>query len=582
MRIRSTVFRLVVLAGLVVPPHCGSQDTAAALPSADPSSLLTTMSVSKQADRIYVELAFTKPVKANVTTLEHPSRLVLDFAGCRLSRPDKQAINSLPVVAVRSGQFSVAPLIARVVIEFSSAYDHEEIYSDNKLVIGLKAKDIAPPATPATTRNNAAPASSTSSSLSAPESLQAPVPSARTKPAETSAGGNIQLHSYTLLAKARSLTLADLEPLEARAHDGDPAAETMLALAYHAGTLLKQDDAQALRILRRAASRGFVAAEEAMGTFCQLGFGMSPDKAQAVAWYTKAAQHGSKDAATNLALMYATGEGVQKDAAQAAVWFRTASEAGDATAQLNLAALYHRGEGLPHDDRQAALWLAKAAEQNFVPAMLEWAAWNLQPEHGSNVDTAVVWFKKAADLGDASAQVALGDIFADQKFGRLDYVQAVNWYRKAADQGHRGGQFGLGMRYMRGEGVARDLEEARRWLTPAADQGHAYAQFVLAKMFEMGEGTTADSSLAAKYYELSANSGVAEAQYRLGVLLASNRGDPTHIVSAYKWLTLAQASVRESAVTAAEVRKLLTATQLAQAEREIDEWRIAHPRHSGP
>jgi TPR repeat protein len=106
------------------------------------------------------------------------------------------------------------------------------------------------------------------------------------------------------------LTISDLEPLEARAQAGDPESETMLALAYHAGTLLKMDDAKALRLLQQAASRGFVAAEEAMGIFCQVGFGMPPDKVQAVSWYTKAAQHGSKDAATNLALMYANGDGI--------------------------------------------------------------------------------------------------------------------------------------------------------------------------------------------------------------------------------------------------------------------------------
>jgi hypothetical protein len=92
--------------------------------------------------------------------------------------------------------------------------------------------------------------------------------------------------------------------LEAKAQAGDPKSETTLALAYHAGTLLKMDDAEALRLLQHAANRGFVAAEEAMGIFCQSGFGMPPDKAQAVSWYTKAAQHGSRDAATNLALMY--------------------------------------------------------------------------------------------------------------------------------------------------------------------------------------------------------------------------------------------------------------------------------------
>jgi hypothetical protein len=47
-----------------------------------------------------------------------------------------------------------------------------------------------------------------------------------------------------------------------------------------------------------------------------------------------------------------------------------------------------------------------------------------------------------------------------------------------------------------------------------------------------------------KYYERAANYGVAEAQYRLGLLLASDRSNATSLVSAYKWLVLAQESVK--------------------------------------
>jgi localization factor PodJL len=126
------------------------------------------------------------------------------------------------------------------------------------------------------------------------------------------------------------------------------------------------------------------------------------------------------------------------------------------------------------------------------------------------------------------------------------------------------------------------MEEARRWLTPAAGRGHPYAQFLLAKMLEAGEGGPVDAASAAKYYELAANYGLAEAQYRLGLLLASDRSNGTNLVSAYKWLVLAQDTVKESAAAAQELQELLTPSQLAQAKREIDEWRAAHlPVHSG-
>jgi len=414
------------------------------------------------------------------------------------------------------------------------------------------------------------------SATAAPPPKLTALPPARILPAATT-----QVDAYGLLDQARTLHISDLDSLEAKAQAADPQSETMLALAYHAGTLLKLNDAEALRLLRQAAGRGFVPAEEALAIFCQSGFGMPPDKKQAVSWYIRAAEHGSKNAATNLALMYSTGDGIPKDSAQAASWFRAAADAGDVTAQLNLAGLYHRGEGLPQDDTQAAIWLTKAAEQSSLPAMLQLASWDLSPEHGGHIDDAILWLKKAGDLGDATAQMELGDIFVDKKFGRVDYSQAVEWYRKAAEQGQREAQFGLGARYLLGQGVPQNFDEARNWLTRAANQGHPYAEFLLARMFESGEGGPVDVSSAEKYYDPAANFGIPEAQFHLGLLLAADRSNGANLISAYKWLVLAEDPVKDSAGKAQELRKLLAPAQIAQAEHEIDEWRTAHaPRHS--
>jgi len=610
MRIDSAVSIMFLLVGLAAP-RAISQDTAGA-GSGNSHSVITAISIAERADGADVEVTFSKLVQPQVSRLEHPDRLVFDFPGCELAHPGQRLmVNGDSVLAVRTSEFSVAPPKARVVIDLRSAQNRERAIAGKKLVVNLRSignkliielganvgtdrsalasggnkpaansQPLVPKSAEVVKPMPSAPPVVLGPERVAPKSVEvvAPMPSVPPAP-RIARTATVQLSAYALLDKARALTVSDLEPLEAKARAGDPESETTLGLAYHAGPLLKMDDAEALRLLQDAANRGFVAAEEAMGIFCQLGFGMSPDKAQAVSWYTKAAQHGSREAANDLALMYSTGDGVQKDATKAAPWFRSAAEAGDATAQLNLAALYHRGEGLPQDDTQATLWLTKAADQGSLSAMLELARWDLLGEHGSNVDDAIAWLRKAADLGDATAQVELGDIFVDEKLGRLDYSQAVDWYRKAADQGQREGQFGLGARYLLGQGVPRNFEEARRWLAPAANRGHPYAQFLLAKMFEAGQGGPVDADSAAKYYEPAANYGIAEAQYRLGRLLASDRGNGTSLVSAYKWLVLAQDAVKESATTAQELQKRLTPTQLALAEHEIDEWRTAHPPH---
>jgi localization factor PodJL len=119
-------------------------------------------------------------------------------------------------------------------------------------------------------------------------------------------------------------------------------------------------------------------------------------------------------------------------------------------------------------------------------------------------------------------------------------------------------------------------------LTPAANRGHPYAQFLLAEMFEKGEGGPVDAASAVKYYEPAANYGVAQAQYRLGLLLASDHSNRDSLVSAYKWLVLAEDVLKQGATAAAQdLRNSLTPAQLAQAENEIAGWRTAHfPRQA--
>jgi len=573
MRIDSAVSRVSVLACLTVL-SAAAQNVRGSAPH-NSHNRITAIAVGERAGKVDVEVTFSLLVKPEVSTLEHPDRLVFDFPECELAHgSERLAVNRGAVVAVRAAQFSSTPLLARVVIDLRSAQDHEETYVGNKLVIRLGGTQSS---LPSSGENKVTASRELSSGRMAAKSSDAALPRPSTEPKSARMrAATAQLNAYALLVRARDLTVSDLEPLQVKAKAGDPESETILGFAYHAGTLLRVDDAEALRLLRHAANRGFLAAEEAMGVFSQMGFGMAPDKAQAVSWYTKAARRGSLEAATNLGLMYSTGDGVVKDAAKAESWYRSAAEAGDATAQLNLAVLYHRGEGLPRDDPQARVWLTKAANQGLLPAMLELAAWDMQPEHGRRVDDAIRWYTMAARMGDALAQSALGDIYSDQELGRVDYNQAVEWYQKAADQGQRNGQFGLGNRYLLGQGVPQNLNEARRWLTPAADQDHPYAQLLLAKMLEAGEGGPADAAAAAKYYERAANYGISEAQYRLGLLLAADRSNALNIVSAYKWLFLAKDAVKESAAAEQKVRELLTPAQLAMAERDANEWRIAH------
>ena len=57
----------------------------------------------------------------------------------------------------------------------------------------------------------------------------------------------------------------------------------------------------------------------------------------------------------------------------------------------------------------------------------------------------------------------------------LSYTQAAVWYRKAADQGNAEAQFQLGHLYYYGQGVEHDYTQSRYWTRQAALQGHEQA-----------------------------------------------------------------------------------------------------------
>ena len=533
---------------------------------------------------LMIEITLSTPFLPQGVPVTNPDRLVFDFPGFTLPAGNRQMpVNNGPVRRFRAAMFQSDPPITRIVIDLKEPVTFDVKSVGNKVEIEVPFSKGT-----STSADTKLPSASAEKLPSAPIEKKkdevTPPPSAPTppKPIVAAPHATSTASAYKLQDKAKNLKLQDLQSLERKAAAGDPEAETTLALALHQATLLKRDDAEALRLLRKAADQGSMAAQESLGIFSQMGIGMEkPAPAEALEWYKKAAQQGSLDAATNIALMYDDGNGIPKDPAQAMKWFRQAAEGGDATAQYNLALKYGRGNEVPPDYKESLRWLTAAADQNVIPAMLDLASFYLHPRDRSarNVGRAISYYKKAADLGSVPAQAKLGDIFASgAEQGKPDYEQAVAWYRKAADQGQPDAQFGLALRYSLGQGVPVDPAEALRWLVAAADQGQLDAQYNLATMYEEGKGAPADQARAAHYYQLAADRGMPQAQFRLGRLLAGNKESRADQISAYKWLMLAGSSFKESSPVVADLQKSLTPEEIKQAEQAVDNWRTAHPQ----
>ena len=106
-------------------------------------------------------------------------------------------------------------------------------------------------------------------------------------------------------------------------------------------------------------------------------------------------------------------------------------------------------------------------------------------ENGKGVNKsaskAEEWYKKAADHGNAGAQIDLAALY----MGLERYKEAAKYYLMADKQGklNSGPKYWLGHLYFKGLGVSKDSIKARKYWTEAANEGHQIAKSNLEKYF---------------------------------------------------------------------------------------------------
>ena len=132
-------------------------------------------------------------------------------------------------------------------------------------------------------------------------------------------------------------------------------------------------------------------------------------------------------------------------------------------------------------------------------------------------------YKKAKELAlsipnDSYAQFCLGRIYDEGLGVPQDYEQAAIWYRKAAEQGDAPAQWILGFMYQYGNGVSQNYGQAVKWYYKAAEQGNVYGQYYLGTMYEHGNGVTKNIHEARKWYEKAAAQGDEDAKEALKIL----------------------------------------------------------------
>ncbi|HJA71598.1 MAG TPA: SEL1-like repeat protein, partial [Candidatus Lachnoclostridium stercoravium] len=173
---------------------------------------------------------------------------------------------------------------------------------------------------------------------------------------------------------------------------------------------------------------------------------------------------------------------------------------------LQLGNKYYNSDSVEGNPEIAIEYYKKAAELGNITAQKilghYYETYFNLPGHTSE---SLKWYRKAAEQGDAEVQYMLGFAYYHGDRVTRNYRVAAKWFRKAAEQGDAAAQDKLGFCYYYGLGVPQDYEEAVKWYRKAAEQGNMIAQNKLGVCYETGHGVLQDYEEAAKWYEKAGN-----------------------------------------------------------------------------
>ena len=216
----------------------------------------------------------------------------------------------------------------------------------------------------------------------------------------------------------------------------------------------------------------------------------------------------------------------------AEIYLKIAAEQGDPVAQNTY------GNTLNEQGYDGTDWLKKAAAQGYIPAMEDLGD---HYDATENLGSAVEWYEKAAEAGNARAAWKLGDLLQP-----YTSEQAHDWYQKAAAGGELRAALRLGDYYRE-----RDPAKARTYYEAATALGEAEVHYKLAELLRQSEPKT-----AREHYRKAALEGydntnsAAKAATALGDIYRHGENVPQNLTEAYVWYSRSDSVPAQMALAA--------------------------------
>lgn len=183
--------------------------------------------------------------------------------------------------------------------------------------------------------------------------------------------------------------------------------------------------------------------------------------------------------------------------------------------------------------------------------------------------------KLAIEAGDPRAYFDVATRLADGRNVTRDVEAAIPWFKRAAELRHAPSYYRLGNIYEKGLGPKRDINAAVAAYRKGAELGNRKSMHNLATLFAAGIASgSPDYDQAFPLFEQAAELGLVDSQFNLAVLLVNGLGAKQNLSEAYKWFAIAaQNGDREAAKKRDEVGGKLAGQALVDARLAAQNFR---------
>lgn len=183
-----------------------------------------------------------------------------------------------------------------------------------------------------------------------------------------------------------------------------------------------------------------------------------------------------------------------------------------------------------------------------------------------DTDLALQYYELAADMGDPTALVNLGEIYDAGVYAPEDPTRAFDYFTAAAELGMSRAMDYLGYYYAIGRGTEQDGEQAFAWYSRGAELGSADSMHGLGTSYETGTGVAADLAQSYNWYRRAADLGHADAALQTGYFLLDGTGTPSDPLDAIDYFTLAAGHASTRGPATLQLGWLLTFSELVPAD----------------